>query len=138
MLGVNLAAIFFASVASMAVGALWYSPLLFGRTWRSLTGLAGSKLKDGQVKSMLTMLTLAFTEIFTLAHFTVFSSFFYPEYSAITIGLITSLMVWVGFVFPVMASAYVFAERRKKLLAIDAGYHLIILIFAGILLAVFG
>ena len=47
---VNYMTVLAAAVASMAVGLLWYSPLLFGKPWMKLMGLTDKKTCQRQKK----------------------------------------------------------------------------------------
>lgn len=125
------------ALLSMVIGAVWYSPVGLGKTWRKLVGMTEAEFKAGnQTNSLVIVGVLTLTEMFMLALFLQFSSFYYPEFSDWIIGLLTGWWAWVGFVFPALAMTYMFAKRRKKLLAIDAGYHLVALSVAGVLLAI--
>lgn len=134
---VSFFAVVAATLTSMVIGAAWYSPFGLGKTWRKLVGISEAEFRaNNQTNSLATTGVLTLVEIFMLAFFLQFSSFYYPEFSGWVIGLLTGWWVWIGFVFPPIAITYLFARRRKKLLAIDAGFHLVTLSVAGILLSV--
>lgn len=44
---INYLAAGVAALASFALGALWYSPVLFGKTWQKDLGFTGEYLKEG-------------------------------------------------------------------------------------------
>jgi len=134
---INLVALAAAVVFNMLLGYIWYSKPVFGKMWQKLVGLSDKDM-DGadKVTPMVAMLILAIVEIFVLNHFVAYSAYFYPGYSDVSVGLLTGLWIWVGFVFPVMASNYMFAQRRKKLVLIDSGYQLVVLLVAGVILSV--
>jgi len=46
MLKINYLAVIAAAIAAFVVGALWYSPLLFGRTYMEVRGLNPSALAE--------------------------------------------------------------------------------------------
>lgn len=134
---INALGILAASFIVMVIGGIWYSPFALGKTWRKLVGMSEAEFKAGnQNLSLVIVAMLTLMEVSMLALFLQFSSFYYPEFSAWVMGLLTGWWVWTGFVFPALAMTYMFAKRRKKLLAIDAGYHLVALSVAGILLAI--
>lgn len=134
---INPLAVLAAVAATMAVGFVWYGSALFGKTWQKLVGLSDKDIKESNtVTPLVTMLLLAVVEVFVLLHFVTYAQFFYPEYSRLSIGILTALWAWSGFVAPAMVGAYMFARRRKKLLAIDAGYQLVVIVISAILLSV--
>lgn len=134
---INFLALLAAVAINMAVGYIWYGPNLFGKTWQKLVGLSDKDIKQSDtVTPMVAMLLLAIVEVFVLLHFIKYTQFFYPEYGDLSIGILTGLWAWAGFVAPAMVGSYMFARRRKKLLAIDAGYQLVVIVLAAIVLSV--
>lgn len=133
---INLIALLAATAVNMVVGSIWYGPL-FAKTWQKLVGLTDKDLeKADKVTPMVAMVILAFIQAFVLLHFVTYAGYFYPDYSDVTVGLITGAWSWVGFILPAIAGAYMFAQRRKKLLAIDATYCLVVLLINGVVLSV--
>ena len=49
---VNLLAVLVSGVAAMVIGALWYSPLLFGKLWMNGMGFTEAKMKEMKEKGM--------------------------------------------------------------------------------------
>src|SRR5688500_19299762 len=47
---VNLWAVLACGVSSLALGGLWYSPLLFGNGWQALAGLSDEQMAGGHAK----------------------------------------------------------------------------------------
>ncbi|MDZ4708737.1 MAG: DUF1761 domain-containing protein [Saprospiraceae bacterium] len=43
---INWLAVIAAGIAAWALGALWYSPVLFGKSWQQETGLTEESLKN--------------------------------------------------------------------------------------------
>jgi hypothetical protein len=53
-------------------------------------------------------------------------------------GVISAAFLWFGFVLTTMAVNYSFGRRPLKLLAIDAGHWLLVLVLLGAVLGAFG
>ncbi len=132
---INYLAIIAAAAVSMAIGFAWYGPL-FGKVWVKLVGISEKDMQQSSTMPMVLMVIFSLLRAFILRHFVVYSTYFYPSYSKLSVGLITGFWVWLGFVFTAIAGAYVFAQRRKKLIIIDTGYNLVNLLAIGALLAV--
>lgn len=132
--GINYLAILAAAAVSMAIGFIWYGPL-FGKIWAKLVKISETDMQRSTIP-MLLMVIFSLLRAFILRHFIVYSAYFYPSYSKLSLGLITSFWIWLGFVLTAIAGAYVFAQRRKKLIIIDTGYNLVNLLAIGALLAV--
>lgn len=124
-------------VASMVIGMVWYSPLLFGRKWMELVGMtpemADTAKKGGQTSYIfiaISALILAYVLGF------LFNNMFVPFIThAITIGA----LVWVGFVATSMSADYLFSPTRKpwSLYVLNAGYQLVIILANSIILYFF-
>ena len=50
------------------------------------------------------------------------------------LGAETGFWAWLGFVATTIGVNGIFAGKRKKLMAIEAGYHLVVLVTMGIIL----
>jgi len=131
---INWWAVIAAVAVNMVVGAIWYSPLLFAKQWSKLTGRKMNEMGDG-AKGYLLTTAGAFVQAYILAHFVVYTAYFYPNYSNIRVGVTTGLLLWVAFVAVTQGVNAVFAGTRKKLWAINTGYFLVVLLINGVLLA---
>jgi len=60
----NMWAIWVATLSTFVIGALWYSPLLFGRVWMIAADLSEGKVKQG---NMAKIFGLAFIFEFIMA-----------------------------------------------------------------------
>ena len=127
---INWLAVVVAAVVQMALGALWYSPLLFARPWMRSVGRSEDELTGGgpgyaiaAVASLVTAGVLAYVVDWAGA-------------DGLLDGLLTGVVVWIGFVATVLAVNTWFSGRSRTLWAIDAGYPLVALAIMGALLAV--
>lgn len=77
----------------------------------------------------------ALVQAYILAHFVVYVANFYPTYSGLSVGLLTGTLSWLAFVAITQAVTSVFAGTRKKLLAINIGYFLVVLLVNAVILA---
>ena len=74
MVPINWLAVIAAVVVRMAVGGLWYSPLLFVRPWQALTGVTPQTMRSGLGKAialdlvMSLLMAVALATILGLAH----------------------------------------------------------------------
>ena len=132
---INWLALVAAVVVNMVVGFVWYSPALFAKQWAKLTGRKMEEMGDGTKGYILTTVG-AFVQAFILLHFVTYAANFYPDYGDVSVGLITAAWAWLGFVLVPQGVNMVFANTRKKLLAINTGYFLVVLLINGVLLSV--
>lgn len=131
---INWWAILVAVAVNMVVGFIWYSPALFAKSWAKFTGKKMDEMGDGTQGYILTTIG-AFVQAFILTHFVAYAAYFYPTYSDVSVGIITALWAWLGFVAIPQGVNTIFEGRRKKLWAINTGYFLVVLLINGIILA---
>jgi hypothetical protein len=132
---INWLAIVAAVIVNMVIGFVWYSPALFAKPWAKLTGRKMNEMGDGAQGYILTTVG-AFFQAFILLHFVTYAAYFYPDYSAASVGMLTAFWAWLAFVAVPQGVNTVFAGTRKKLLAINTGYFLVVLLINGVLLSV--
>ena len=127
---VNLLAVFLGALAFFAVGALWYG-VLFGKTWRRLTGVTDEMVASGgppagpdRVRNptwLIMLLAFAFELLIALmlGH----------NIARTNPAPWVIMMMAVGFGITIMTPAlginYLFQMRPGKLFAIDAGHFIV-------------
>jgi len=106
-----------AAFSAFALGGLWYSPVLFGRTWQREAGLTDQQLQ-GANKARIFGLSFILCLLAAIAFSMVITpeaSFFMAFHSGVGVGLF-----WVATSFGVN---YLFELKSFKLWLINAGYH---------------
>lgn len=126
---INWWALLAAALINMVIGAIWYSPGVFGKHWAKLTGHkteGGAMANSGYAVSVIGALLQAFV----LVHFVRYAG-------AISFwkGLETGFFLWLAFVLIVMAAMNAFEGRKWRLVQINSGYWLLVLAVNGGLLA---
>lgn len=127
---INWLAILVATVAAMAVGWVWYGPL-FGERWMKLVGLKKKDTEENWQTPMAVMLVMAFVQVYILNHFIIYTGYFYPDLSGVTLGVITGFWAFVGFALPLALSSNLFARRPNELTKIEIGNQLITFLAIG-------
>lgn len=131
----NYWAILACGVASMAVGSIWYSPLLFAKAWTRLNGKTPERIQQemksrNMVVVYLAQFIAALVVAYVLAHFIVFLR----AHTAWD-GVVAGLWIGVGFVLATSLGNYLFENRPLKLFWINSGYTVVMLVFMGAILA---
>lgn len=133
---VNLLAVLVAAVASMVISALWYSPLLFGKLWMRLSGIDMKKIskmkKKGKVgRSYFWAFIATLLTSYVLAHFVR-----YVTASTFADGAQLAFWLWLGFVAPLLLGSVLWKGEPFKLFVLNAAHHLIALVVAAGILAI--
>jgi hypothetical protein len=132
MMGVNLWAVFASALATMVVGFIWYSPLLFARRWMILMGYdPDDKAKIAEMQktagpSYLLSLVASVISAAVLGKIIAVATIDTPLY-----GMKVGLAVWLGFVTTVQLTGAIFSRQPAKLYAINTGYQLVCFLAMG-------
>jgi len=133
-LHINILAVLVSAVATFAIGALWYSPLLFGKQWIAFNEVTPDKveaMRKGAARlygiSFLCYLVLAavFAVLIRMVHL-----------QSVLGGAKMGGMLWVGFVATLGLTANLYSGRSFKAYALDAGYQLVFMVVMGLILAI--
>jgi uncharacterized SAM-binding protein YcdF (DUF218 family) len=137
VMGINLWSVLVAAIATMGVGFLWYSPLLFARPWMVLMGY------DPEDKAKLSEMQKGAGKMYALSFVaSLVSALVLAKIIAITTvssalyGMKVGFAVWLGFVTTVQLTSVLFAKQPVKLYLINTGYQLVCYLAMGAILAV--
>ena len=129
---INIWAVLVSAVAFWALGALWYSPLLFSKRWQKEVGLSDEKLKSANMAlifgtSFLIMLLMVWALNFVINSHK-------PENVNLGMGLHYGL--FTGFFFSMMTIGINYLYQRKSIVLwlIDGVYVVLGMGIAGMIL----
>jgi hypothetical protein len=129
---VNVWAMLGAAVASMVIGFLWYSPLLFAKPWMIAMGY------DPEDKARIAELQKGAWRLYgidflcsLLGAFVLGKITFHLGVSTFYYGMKVGLAVWAGFVATVQLTDTLFGKRPFKLFLINTGYQLVCYLAMG-------
>ena len=136
----NYWAVLAAMAAAIAIGFLWYGPIL-GKAWMKEMGMSPDQ-KPGPgvmqramilmvIGSLLTAAMLALgVEVWRLSDWKMG-----PSATNATYGFFTAFFAWIGFYVPLLFGSVAWENRSWKLFGINAAYHFISLQAMGMILA---
>ena len=125
-MGLNVWAVLVCALATMVVGFLWYSPLLFANPWMKLMGYdPNDKAKIAEMQksagpSYFMSLIASILAAFVLGKLIAVAGF----WTAID-GLKIGLVVWLGFVTTVQFTNALFSRQPFRLYMINTGYQFV-------------
>lgn len=127
---INYLAVFVCGITSMAVGAMWYGPIM-GKAWMKEVGYTEEDLKKDFNPGKTYGLAIISHILMALV-----LAYFISLTNAISImeGIRVSLSAWLGFIFLTMYINSLFAKKSLRLVLIDSGYQLVNMILFGIIL----
>jgi len=136
-IGINFWSVLVAAVATMILGFLWYSPILFANPWMRLMGIdPNDKAKLAEMQKSAGMLyglsfVASIASALVLAKIIVLTSV-----NTIPYGMKVGFAVWLGFVATVQLTGALFGKQPSKLYLINTGYQLVCYLVMGAILAV--
>jgi hypothetical protein len=127
--GINYLAIAIAAIVAWLAGAAWYMAL--GKTWMAALGITPEQMAQAKnqpgaylpfIYSFVAELIMAWMLAGLLGHL-----------GPLTLrgGVIAAAFCWLGFVITVMVVNNGFARRDWRLLLIDGGHWLLVLVLMG-------
>jgi uncharacterized protein DUF1761 len=134
--GVNYLAIVVAAVAAWLAGAGWY--MAFGKTWMAALGITPEKMQAARnepgaylpfIYAFAAELVMAWTLAGLLGHIGPLS---------LRNGVISAAFCWLGFVMATMLVNNSFAKRDWRLMWIDGGHWLVVLLLMGAIIGGMG
>ena len=132
---INYVAVLVTAIISMILGAIWYSPMLFGKMWAKEMGWSEKdmekKQKEGAMKGYIVMFIGALVMQYVLAHFVQ-----YTNADTFVLGATTGFWVWLGFIVTIMVPNIFWEGKSMRAVSINVLYQLINLLIAGGVLAI--
>jgi hypothetical protein len=122
--------VLFAALAQWFLGALWYSPVLFGKPWQAMVAVRAETRKTAMILGMIASLVASLATSFLLLQI-----LFFTGWGGLKRGVFVGFCVWLGFIAAPLAAQYLYEGRPCKLYAINTGYWLVALLMSGALLS---
>jgi hypothetical protein len=122
---INYLAVVVAALAHMAVGLVWFSSRLFGKTWSALTGQSLTPAWGWIPVAAVGHLVIAFVLAVLMLFAGVDNAFG---------GLVIGLLAWAGFVVTLELGELVWEKIPVQLFLLRIGNHLVALSVAGLIL----
>lgn len=133
----NWVGILGATVATMAVGSLWYSPLVFGKKWMKLVGIDEKKANENGGKAIGIAIATSLVASYVLAHVTYLSYQFFGG-SYLAAALSTAFWLWLGIAATMMIMHDAFERRPWKLTTLNVSSQLVSLLAMALVIGWIG
>ncbi|HEY8880557.1 MAG TPA: DUF1761 domain-containing protein [Roseateles sp.] len=124
----NIPAVIVAALSSFLIGGLWYSPILFARSWMAEAGLTEAQTKQASPAKVFGLSALAsLVMAFNLAAFL-------GAKASFSFGLFAGLATGLGWVAMSLGVIYLFEQRSLRLWLINSGYQVLAYTVMGAIL----
>ena len=130
---INYLAVGVAALATMLIGAVWYSPLLFSKLWMKAHGYSEDDVEQMRKSLGRAYMVSLFCYVLMAFVFAVLVS--WTGVSTVLEGAFLGLLVWIGFLATLGLTANMFSEKPLSTYLLDAGYQLVYAVVMGVILA---
>jgi hypothetical protein len=128
--GINYLALLVSAVAYIALGAIWYSPVIFAKAWMRGIGKTEEQVKaDAKPMNYVVGLITAFFSAYGIARMMIWKGG-----DSIADGLMIALVAGVCFVFMTFLMNDRFEGRPSSLTIGNALYHVFAFLIMGIII----
>lgn len=137
ILGIRIVPVVVAALATMVIGFIWYSPMLFAKPWTILMGYDPNdkakmeEMRKGAGKMYGISFLASLVSAFVLAKIIDVTTV-----NTVLYGMKVGFAVWLGFVTTVQLTGVLFGRQPMKLYLINTGYQLVCFLAMGAILAV--
>lgn len=122
-----------AAIARMAIGAVWYSPMLFLPTWYRVSGVTEAEMKAGMTRAIAIDFVGSLIMAFVLLH-----AVKYAGAATAAQGMAVGFFNWLGFIAVVTIGTVTYLRKPLQLFFVQNGYLLLSLLAMGAILAAWG
>jgi hypothetical protein len=146
MIEVNYFLVFVTAIIYFVLGAVWYSPLMFGKWWMEIMEHDPEKIGKAELEKMQKEMMPAYIAQFFLALLTItvltHTIKFFMSMSSQFHAFGVAGWIWLGFVFPIIISNVMWSQTKKKFwckqIFVSATYQLVVFMIAAALITYFG
>jgi hypothetical protein len=134
---VNFEIIFLAAIIGMAVGALWYSPLLFGNAWMKASGMTKNDLDKSKKKGMKKIYLAVFMGTLVTSYVLAFLLKLIAVVNIVD-GVKVGVLLWLGMAVPIMFGEILWGNKTKMFFLIKVFHNLVVMILMSVILSAWG
>ena len=118
------------AVIQMVLGALWYSPLLFGKTWMKWMGYTDKSMEKAKAGGMAKYYLAAFVGA-VLTSFVLVRIIILIGAVSLSGGMVTALLLWLGFAVPLLLSSVLWEKKPFKVYLLNIAHYLVSFVVVG-------
>ena len=134
IMGINIWAVLSAALATVPLGVLWYSPLLFGRSRMRLLSNISESQRPNKLENSSKLYALSFLASLLTA-FVLGQIVRISRVNTAMFGMKVGAAIWLGFVSTVQFTDKLFSRKSTRLYLIDTGYQLASFLVMGAIIA---
>jgi hypothetical protein len=132
---INYIAVILATLSSMIVGSIWYTPKVFGNYWMRVANVTPSGKASDAVRPIIITVIVSFVTAWVLAGAAYISWDFYGG-SFLVNTLVTALILWAGFTAARFITHDAFDGRPTGLTVLNVAHELVTIVIMAVIIGV--
>ena len=134
---INFWAVIVATLSTMVVGSIWYTPKVFGNYWMRTAKVTPSGDPKAAVKPILVTLVVSFISAWVLAGSAAIAQDFYGG-NFLANTFITGVILWAGFTAARFITHDAFEGRPVGLTVLNCAHELVTVLVMCLVIGLFG
>ena len=130
---INYWAVILATLSSMVVGSIWYTPRVFGNYWMKAANVTPSGNTKDAVWPIVITLLVSFVTAWVLAGASFIAWDFYGG-SFLVNALVTAIVLWAGFTAARFITHDAFDGRASGLTVLNIAHELVTLVIMALII----
>lgn len=130
---INYWAVIVATISTMVVGSIWYTPKVFGNAWMRLAKIDPDGEKKSAVMPIVVTVIVSFISAWVLAGATWIAYDFYGG-TFLMAALLTGVLLWAGFTAARFITHDAFEGRPAALTIMNIAHELVTVVVMALIL----
>lgn len=132
---INYLAVVLATLSSMVVGTIWYTPKVFGNYWMKKSGVTPSGNSRDAIRPILVTVVVSFVTAWVLAGAS-WTSFEFYGGSFLLNAVVTAAILWAGFTAARFVTHDQFDNRPAGLTVLNVAHELVTVLVMAVIIGV--
>jgi len=132
---INYWAVVLATLSSMVVGSIWYTPRVFGNYWMKTAGVTPSGNSKDAIWPIIITLLVSFVTAWVLAGAAFIAWDFYGG-SFLVNAIVTAIVLWAGFTAARFITHDAFDGRPSGLTVLNIAHEFVTLVIMALIIGV--
>jgi hypothetical protein len=132
---INYLAVIAATLSTLVVGSIWYTPKVFGNYWMKATGVKPSGRALDAAAPIIVAVLVSFVTAWVLAGSAYLSQYFYHG-NFLANTLITGAVLWAGFTAARFVTHDAFDQRPSGLTILNISHELVTVLIMALIIGV--
>ena len=132
---INYLAVIAATLSSMIVGSIWYTPKVFGNYWMKKANITPSGNSKDAIKPILITLVVSFITAWVLAGAIYISWAFYDS-SWLLNAIVTGIILWAGLTAARFITHDAFDGRPTGLTVLNVSHEFVTIVIMALIIGV--